>query len=224
LGEDKPFIMVTDPPYGVNYNPGWRNRALKETTHLATKVENDDRADWKRAYFLFPGDVVYIWHAGLSAGQFFQDLVTAGFPIRAQIIWAKGQKVFSQGHYHWQHEPCWYAVRKGKKSNWKGDRKQSTLWQVAGLNPAEAEAGAEDSRTLHSTQKPLELFRRPIVNHTDAGDMIYDPFAGSGTALVAAEQLGRVCLAMELDPGYLAVCLERLAGLGLIPVLDEEKQ
>ena len=113
----------------------------------------------------------------------------------------------SRGHYHWQHEPCWYGVRRGRKSHWRGDRKQSTIWAVANLNPF---GGSKDeTATGHGTQKPVELMRRPIQNHTEAGEAVYDPFLGSGTTLIAAEQAGRVCLGMDIDPVYVDVAVMR---------------
>jgi ParB-like nuclease family protein len=130
-----PAIMVTDPPYGVSYAPGWRERAgLGKIRQIGT-VENDHRVDWSEAFRLFPGDVAYVWHAGLYAGEVADTLRRCGFEVRSQIIWAKQHFALSRGHYHWQHEPCWYAVRRGQAGHWCGDRKQSTLWEVSNLNP-----------------------------------------------------------------------------------------
>ena len=105
----------------------------------------------------------------------------------------------SRGDYHWQHEPCWYAVR--TKGHWTGDRKQTTLWNIA--------SGGQDSKTAHSTQKPVECMRRPMQNNSNPGQAVYDPFLGSGTTLIAAETTGRVCLAMELEPRYVDVAVRR---------------
>lgn len=104
----------------------------------------------------------------------------------------------SRGHYHWQHEPCWYAVRKGCSGHWRGGRKESTLWEVSNLNPFGADQ-KEDSITGHGTQKPVELMRRPILNHTEEGELVYDPFlgSGSGSTLVAAEQVNRTCYGLN---------------------------
>jgi len=107
----RPHLMVTDPPYGVAYDPEWRNRAGVSTTRRTGKVENDDRADWRDAWALFPGDVAYVWHGALHATTVAESLTSCGFDIRAQIIWAKDRRVLGRGHYHWQHEPAWYAVR-----------------------------------------------------------------------------------------------------------------
>ena len=131
-------------------------------------------------------------------------VVDAGFVIRSEIIWRKQNSVFSRGHYHWQHEPCWYAVRKGKGASWVGGRKQSTVWDIGNANPMGGEQ--DDADTNHSTQKPVECMARPIRNHE--GDA-YDPFIGSGTTLIAAEQLDRTCYAMDIEPRYVDVVLER---------------
>jgi hypothetical protein len=108
-----PHLMVTDPPYGVAYDPQWRNEAGVSGTSRTGKVLNDDRADWREAWSLFPGEVAYVWHAGLFAATVQKSLEACNFAVRSQIIWAKPRLVLSRGHYHWQHEPCWYAVKKG---------------------------------------------------------------------------------------------------------------
>jgi DNA modification methylase len=194
-----PHLMVTDPPYGVDYDPAWRNAAGAAKTRRTGKVANDDRADWRAAWALFPGDVAYVWHGALHAATVAESLCAEGFEIRAQIVWAKDRLVLSRGHYHWQHEPCWYAVR--GKGHWSGDRKQSTLWQIAGRD--------EDAATVHGTQKPVECMRRPILNNSSPGQAVFDPFAGSGSTLIAAETTGRACCAVELDPAYVDVALRR---------------
>lgn len=194
-----PHLMVTDPPYGVNYDPAWRNETGAAQTTRTGKVLNDDKADWRDAWALFPGDVAYVWHGALHAGTVAESLVASGFEIRSQIVWAKERLVLSRGHYHWQHEPCWYAVR--GTGHWSGDRKQSTLWQIPNRD--------QDTETVHGTQKPVECMRRPILNNSSPGQAIYEPFAGSGTTLIPAQSSGRVCNAMELDPAYVDVCVQR---------------
>jgi hypothetical protein len=109
------------------YDPSWRTDAgVKTDKKRLGKVANDDRADWRSAWALFPGSVAYVWHAGRHASTVQDSLTAVGFEVRAQIIWANDRFALSRGHYHWRHEPCWYAVRKGS-ANWTGDRKQSTL-------------------------------------------------------------------------------------------------
>jgi DNA modification methylase len=168
LGTAKPFLMVTDPPYGVEYDPRWRERAGLGRQRQVGVVANDDQADWRAAYRLFPGDVAYVWHAGVYAVEVALSLAAAEFEIRSQIVWAKQHFALSRGHYHWQHEPCWYSVRKGRKSNWRGDRTQSTVWPVANLNSFGG--NRDELATGHGTQKPVELMRRPILNHSERGD------------------------------------------------------
>src|SRR5574337_76310 len=104
----KPHLMVTDPPYGVEYDPTRRSSNAKKSG----KVLNDDRADWREAWALFPGDVAYIWHASMHTHTVLASLEACGFEHRAMIVWAKDRFTLSRGNYHWQHDPAWYAVRK----------------------------------------------------------------------------------------------------------------
>jgi DNA modification methylase len=201
LGDVTPLLMCTDPPYGVEYDPSWRNQVGAAKTKRTGKVLNDDRADWREAWALFPGDVAYVWHGALHAGEVAESLEAAGFTIRSQIIWAKERLVLSRGDYHWQHEPAWYAVKKTGKGHWAGDRKQTTLWQIPSKD--------QDAKTVHGTQKPVECMRRPIENNSSPGQAVYEPFMGSGTTLIAAEMSGRVCFGIELNPAYVDVAVER---------------
>jgi len=205
LAGDKPLLMVTDPPYGVEYDADWRNKATRaDGTPIGAsavgKVENDSRADWREAWQLFNGDVAYVWHAGLFAPTVAESLAACGFELRSQIVWAKSNFAIGRGDYHWKHEPCWYSVRKGKKGHTKGDRSQTTLWEID--KPQKSETG-------HSTQKPVECMARPIRNHDS--EFVYEPFSGSGTTIIACEQLGRKCRAIEISPAYVAVAIQRWA-------------
>jgi DNA modification methylase len=169
---------------------------------------------------LFCGRIAYVWHAGIKADTVAESLRRAGFQVRAQIVWVKSRHVISRGHYHGQHEPCWYgvaegqddnwrfvpehevvdyAVKKGQTANWQGSRKQSTVWFIEHVR----------SETGHSTQKPVECMRRPIENNSSPGQAVYDPFLGSGTTVIAAEQTGRACYGMELNPAYVDVAVRR---------------
>ena len=185
----------------------WMERAGLGRQRQVGAVPNDDQVDWSAAYRLFPGDVAYVWHAGVHAVEVARGLVAADFQIRSQIIWVKQHFTLSRGHYHWAHEPCWVCVRNGRTANWRGDRTQSTVWQVANLN---AFGGNRlEAATGHGTQKPVEVMRRPILNHTQRGDTVYDPFLGSGTTLIAAEQSERICYGVDIDPRYVDVVVER---------------
>jgi DNA modification methylase len=205
--EFKPNLMVTDPPYGVKYDAEWRDEAnLGVGERSKGKVENDDRVDWTDAYSLFPGDVCYVWHAGLFAGDVGAHLQNCGFELASQIIWVKQHFALSRGDYHWKHEPCWYAVRKGQKHNWQGARDQSTAWDILNNN---AFGGAAEKTWGHSTQKPIECMARPIQNNSKPGDYVYDPFGGSGTTMIACEKHNRKCLMMEISPLYCEVIIKR---------------
>ena len=202
-----PRLMATDPPYGVSYDPAWRHRVYPAQRTAVGRVLHDDRADWTAAWRLFPGTIAYVWHAALKAPTVAADLQAAAFTIRSQIIWVKQHFALSRGEYHWGHEPAWYAVR--GTGQWRGDRCQTTVWEVPNLNPMGGTRGSENTVTGHSTQKPIRLFEIPLLNHTSAGDALYDPFCGSGTAIIAAEKLGRACYAMEIDPTYVQVAVQR---------------
>lgn len=215
LAGAKPHLMVTDPPYGVSHDANWRNEPeklnLKSSTALGGagakkrnastgKVLNDDRADWTEAWALFPGDVAYVWHGERQGPELVGHFRVCGFEPRNLIIWAKNGLLISRGHYHPEHEGCWYLVRKGKPGHWAGDRKQSTLWRIDKNRLNE---------TGHSTQKPVECMKRPIENNSQPGDAVYEPFSGSGTTIIAAEMTGRRCYAIELSPAYVDVAVQR---------------
>jgi len=249
LAGAKPNLMVTDPPYGVEYDAGWRDEAAKKgllgfAASRKTTFE-DVTTDWGVAWTHFPGNVIYCWHGGLKTVPVMASVEAVGFEVRAQIVWIKSAFAIARGHYSWQHEPCLYAVRQGADPAWKGmpdpdpevlvaqskeyhqahdlcsyavrdgetaewigDHSQSTVWKIN--HDTTADGG-------HATQKPLECMERPIRNHE--GD-VYEPFAGSGTTIVAAERQGRICYAIELLPACMGIILERLKGMGLEPRLD----
>ena len=201
----EPHLMVTDPPYGVEYDPEWRNKVKrtngKPYNSMATgKVENDDCNSWSEAWSLFPGDVAYIWHGFQQCPVTAAELNECGFDLRALIVWAKSSAPISRGHYHHQHETCWYAVKDKGTGHWEGDRKQTTLWQID--KPVKSETG-------HSTQKPVECMKRPIENNSSPGQAVYEPFSGSGTTIIAGEMTGRAIYAMELSPAYVDVAVKR---------------
>lgn len=194
----KPHLMVTDPPYGVEFDPDKRNRFLKDSSKRATgRVMNDDRVDWREAWALFPGDVAYVWHAPTATSEVQDSLKAHKFEMRSQIVWSKTHFSISRGHYHWQHELCWYAVR--GSTHWTGNGAQSTIWPI----------DHRKSETGHSTQKPIDCMQRPMENNSSAGQAVYDPFVGSGTSIIAAERTGRVCHAIEINPAFVDVAVKR---------------
>ncbi|MES2531940.1 MAG: site-specific DNA-methyltransferase [Pseudomonadota bacterium] len=211
LGTVKPNLMVTDPPYGVEYDPSWRaDRGINKSKEKMGKVLNDDRADWSPAWALFPGDVAYVWCASMFNDVVITSLESCGFERRSHIIWSKDRFTLGRGHYHWQHEPCWYVVR--GSGHWNGDRSQSTIWNIK---------ARDDAGHGHGTQKPVECMKRPIENNSSPGQAIYEPFSGSGTTLIACEMTGRIGYAIELDPAYIDVAVKRWqAFTGKLATLD----
>jgi DNA modification methylase len=221
LGERKPRLLVTDPPYGIELDSEWRDRAglngcgpaepsyLKKRTkgHTETAISGDTRADWSDAFALVPSlEVAYVWHASKFTREVLDGLLRIGFLHHQQIIWNKGRTVLTRTHYWFQHEPCWY-VRK-KNAPWFGKAGQnSTIWDWP--SPRFIMGGSDEDKFDHPTQKPVELMRRPILNHTRRGELVYEPFLGSGTTLAAAELAERVCYGMELDPKYIDVVVSR---------------
>lgn len=221
LGERKPRLMVTDPPYGIELDSEWRDRAglnghgaaepsyLKQRTngHTETTISGDTRADWAEAFALVPAlDVAYVWHASKFTREVLDGLLRIGFVHHQQIIWDKGRTVLTRTHYWFQHEPCWYVRR--KNAPWYGKAgENSTIWSSP--SPKFIMGGSDEEKFDHPTQKPVELMRRPILNHLSRGELVYEPFLGSGTTLAAAELTGRVCYGLELDPKYVDVVIGR---------------
>ena len=201
----EPRLMVTDPPYGVDYDPEWRS-SLDDLNCATEPVMNDDTPEWEEAYGLFAGVVAYIWHGSLYRGVVSSGLHETGFDARAELVWVKPHFAISRGHYHWQHETCLYAVRSGESAEWRGDRAQSTVWEIDNRLFQGGKLGAEDASTGHGTQKPVECMERPIRNHEGN---VHDPFVGSGTTIIAAERQERTCYAMELEPRYVDMAVAR---------------
>lgn len=201
-----PHLCSTDQPYGVSYDPAWRSTDVPQVGKFRAPnrahgaVQNDERADWREAWALFPGDVIYVWHDGANAASTQVALESCGFEVRSQIIWRKQSFAVGRGHYHWAHESCLYAVRKGKNGHWQGSRKQSTVWDIEA--PKRADTG-------HGTQKPVEAMARPMLNNSEVGDLIYDPFLGSGSALIGAHMNKRIALGCEISPMYIDTAIIR---------------
>jgi DNA modification methylase len=220
-------LVVTDPPYGIGYDTGSvgcvgvTQERKAELGTLARKtmprIAGDELAaqiatllDASLSAILpatVPDVAVYVWHPSKHASVFEDRMQTAGLLIHSQIIWVKDKFVFGTMDYHGQHEACFYGWPTGHRPNFVGVRDQSTVWQVASV--------PRDERKLlgHATPKPVELYSRPIANHLTAGGLILDPFAGSGPAVIAAEQLGVRCAAIELDPANCDAIAARWARL-----------
>ena len=225
LGDRKPLLMVTDPPYGISLDSEWRDRAgvnkagpaepsyMKHRTegHTETSISGDTIADWSPAFELVPSlQVAYCWHASRFTSEVLRGLLRIGFVHHQQIIWAKTAAALTRTHYWFKHEPCWY-VRK-KNAPWFGKAgENTTIWEAA--SPKMIMGGSTEEKFDHPTQKPVELMRRPILNHTRRGGLVFEPFLGSGTTLAAAELTDRVACCLELDPKYVEVAVLRWQSL-----------
>jgi DNA modification methylase len=148
-----------------------------------------------------------MWCGALDGDVVAAGLAACGFAPRAQIVWVKQHLTPSSGDYRCKHEVCWYAVRDGKPSHWQGERNQTTVWEIADVEPFGKRR--RDKGRERPTRKPIECMRRPIVNNSGPGEAIYDPFLGSGASVIAAEMTGRVCCGIELDPAHVDVAVLR---------------
>jgi DNA modification methylase len=225
LGDRKPFLLITDPPYGIELGSEWRDRAglngcgsaepsyLKHRTagHTETTISGDTRADWSEAFALVPSlQIAYVWHASVFTREVLDGLLRIGFLHHQQIIWNKGRAVLTRTPYWFAHEPCWF-VRK-KNAPWYGKAgENTTVWDSP--SPKFIMGGYDEEKFDHPTQKPVELMRRPLLNHTKRGEAVFDCFLGSGTTLAAAEITERICWGMELDPKYIDVVVKRYQSL-----------
>jgi len=218
----KPLLLITDPPYGVELDSEWRDRAglngcgpaeasymkhHRTAGHTETTISGDTRADWSEAFALLPDlQVGYVWHASKFTSEVLAGLLRIGFLHHQQIIWNNGRTLLTRTLYWFQHEPCWF-LRK-KNAPWYGKAgENSTVWDSP--SPKFIMGGSDEEKFDHPTQKPMEVMRRPILNHTLPSESLYDCFLGSGTTLIAAEQTGRVCYGVELDAKYVDVIVRR---------------
>jgi len=218
---DAPAALIfTDPPYGISYRDtgagAWdeRKKALKRAGLLKPRFEaisgDELRGDELFAFLVAaftgmaaastPTAAWYVWHAAQTQSIYEQALGEAGYLVRNQVVWAKSRPGFNFAQYKSQHESCFYAFRSGQAPAWYGDRTQTTLWEV----PSEA-----GSVYRHPTQKPVELANRAIVNSSLSGELVLDPFMGSGSTLIACEEFGRKGRGMEIDPRYCDVVVRR---------------
>lgn len=242
VGDDRAVLFATDPPYAVGYTSGahpqsWVNKgATNRDKDWSEHYEEAKTADVKNAakaglelYRGFIGTAIrhavvrnaawYCWHA--SRRQMMLESVWNEFSafVHQQIIWVKTRPVLTYSTYLWQHEPCLFGWIRGETPKML----RSQVGQTAGEFPTTVwEVPSSEVETdAHPTCKPCRLFGLPMEMHTERGDLCYEPFAGSGSQLVAAEQLGRRCYAVEKSPAFVAVVLERMADLNLKPELVE---
>lgn len=226
-------LVSTDPPYGVSYSDEARAKASglvkgkKTVTQYQDGIENDAMSEGDTESFLIaafnaakiaarPNAAWFIWHGNLSGIIFAAAAAAAaGILVSKHIVWCKPTMLFGFGNYHWQHEMCIYGWLKGNKPEWYGEDNSTSVWHVKYDGDRGKSVG-----NMHPTQKPIELFSIPIKNHTKRGEIVYEPFSGSGSQFVAAQQLERICYGSELDPRYASVVLERMSDMGLTPQLS----
>lgn len=219
LDGDQATCMWTDPPYGVNYVGG---------TEDALTIQNDDPEGLQslltRAFaaadpILAPGAAIYVAHpAGPLSATFMACFLAAGWQMRQTLVWIKDRLVLGRSDYHYRHEPILYGIKPGASgrrgrggAGWYGGNRQTSVFEVMRAH----------RNTLHPTIKPVELVARMVHNSSRPGDVVYEPFCGSGSTLLACEQLDRRCRAIEIDPKFAAVILERYVdATGAMPTLE----
>lgn len=216
MGEAKAGVLLTDPPYAVDYVEKARDMNARGYGHsrstLAAAIEGDGIEEgqeaglWRDAFLtayaeaLEENAAVYIWHAqGRAMLILYNLLAELGFLHHQTLIWVKNNFVIGRCDYQWKHEPCFYGWMQGNRPPFYGQKNQTTVWDVA----------RDTNSPLHPTQKPVAIFEPALTNHLKAGEIAYDPFAGSGTTLIACEQTGRVARCMEIEPRYCNVVLAR---------------
>jgi len=222
--------FITDPPYNVDYEGGTGLKIEGDKQDDASFLAFLTDAFTAACNTMKPGAAFYIWHASTEAFNFITAARAAGLDVKQTIVWVKNAAVMGRQDYHWKHEPCLYGWKPGAEHYFTFDRTQNTVFDdepnIRAMGKAELIAYIEDLRAMaapedvmrenkpsrnkeHPTMKPIPLMGRLISNSTKRGQIVLDTFAGSGSTLIAAEQLGRRCFAAELDPKYATVIVER---------------
>lgn len=201
MGGELADMLLTDPPYNVAYQGGTKDKL----TIMNDKQEDDAFRQFLKDAFgacdanMKPGAAFYIWHADSEGYNFRGACRDVGWKVRECLIWNKNSLVLGRQDYQWKHEPCLYGWKEGAPHNWYSDRSQTTVLDFN--RPTRSEE--------HPTMKPVELFAYLVQNSSKRKDIVLDTFGGSGTSVIACEQLGRKCCTMELDPHYCDVILTR---------------
>lgn len=241
MNEQLADVIVTDPPYNVNYGDKAKMMDVYQKGHRNTNHILNDNMDDKAFYnFLFdmyavafqntkPGGTIYVFHSETERINFTNAFITAGFKLSEVLVWVKNSLVLSRQDYHWKHEPIIYGWKEGAGHYFIDDRTQSTVIdQSMNIEKMKKEELVEmlkvifesaqttviyenkpTKNDIHPTMKPVALVGRLIKNSSRPSELVYEPFGGSGSTLIASEQLGRRCNCMELDPKYVDVIIER---------------
>ena len=218
----KAQLMVTDPPYGISYaDKNAFLNAVGRGNRIQTPIEGDHSTAeqmsdfWKLSFTasrssMAIGASYYV--TGPQGGDLLLLLLLAlresGFPLRHMLVWVKNNHVLGRCDYHYKHEPIIFGWVEGTHL-WNGGNSEISTWEIDRSHVSD----------LHPTMKPVELCARAIRNSSNQGDIVFDPFLGSGPTIVATEQLNRICYGIEIHPRYVAVCLERMSTMGLKPRL-----
>lgn len=208
MNGEKAVMWQSDPPYGINHVEVANEKGQAKGYD---KIKNDDLQDEELRKFIFSsiktslpfmkkGFSFYMWHAMKMQAYFSQAAAAAaaGILFHRQIIWVKPNFVFGRGQYHWRHELCLMGWLKGDIPPFYGEKNQSTVWEI----------GKENDK-IHPTQKPVAIWEAPIKNHMKKGEIVYEPFCGSGSQIIAAEKNGVRCFSIEIDPKYCNVIIHR---------------
>jgi hypothetical protein len=208
---EQPYMMrdgAAGQPLPDDATPAPSSAHVRRVGHRHTTISGDIRADWSEAFALVPSlSVGYVWYASAHTQEVLAGLLAIGFELASQVIWDKGLFSIGRSWYHWAHEPCFVVRKPGVPNLFIGEHDQATIWRAP--SPKRIGSGSKEEKQDHPTQKPVVLSEIPIRNHLRPGEAVYEPFSGSGTTLMAAETLGRCCYAMEIDPKYVQVAIER---------------
>ena len=199
MGDTKANLILTDPPYGVSF------KSASGLTIQNDSMKNEEFYTFLLASFqnmvthLEKGGSAYVFHADTEGLNFRKAFIDAGFHLAGCCIWVKDSLVLGRSDYQWQHEPVLYGFMQNEKHHWYSDRKQTTIWHF----------DKPKRNANHPTSKPLDLLGYPIGNSTQENGVVMDTFGGSGSTLMACEQMNRICCMMELDEKYASVILRR---------------
>jgi len=209
LNGEKAALCATDPPYLVDYTGERPDDSGKDWSDTYREVEITDAESFFTGVFtnvlrvLAPHAAIYCWHAHKRQRLIAEVWERLGILDHQQIVWVKPTPVFGRVFWHFRHEPCMMGWRQGSMPEHDSDHEFSSVWEV------DWEGKSRIVGNEHPTQKPVEIFARPMRKHTRPGDLCYEPFSGSGSQLIAAESLGRRCCAMELEPVFVDVAVRR---------------
>ena len=199
MGNTKANLILTDPPYGVSF------KSSSGLTIQNDSMKNEEFYNFLLASFkcmaehLENGGSAYVFHADTEGLNFRKAFIDAGFHLAGCCIWVKDSLVLCRSDYQWQHEPVLYGFMQNGKHKWYSDRKQTTIWNF----------DKPKRSANHPTSKPLDLLSYPIGNSTQGNGVVIDTFGGSGSTMMACEQMNRICYMMELDEKYASVILRR---------------